>query len=375
MKPWRFKLASLTALAFSLLFILSPLAHAATPDIGAAAQSLQISPTIINLNADKNNTYLIRVSVTNETAHDLSVTGAIDDFAAKDETGTPRILTNFEEQSESPTVSFKAWTQPIGKFVLASHASKTVDVTAAVPAKAESGGHYGVIRFTGAPTSPHGQGVGLNASLGSLVLVRVSGNISERLSVASFYAAKNSKKIGIVQNGPVTFVTRFENIGNIHVEPTGLITVTNMLGKTTASLPISNDPGNVLPDSIRRFEQTLNKKWLFGKYSVTLNATYGQTNKTISATTSFWVIPYTLIIIVLLALAALILVLRKLIKGYNRRLIEKHAPLAKPTTRSQIPVQSYDQTKPNKSKKTTAHAKKPKHKNKAKNKRSPKKKK
>jgi len=314
---------SLAVVFAAFLVGTTPSAYAAT-DIGAAAQGLQVSPAITNLNAVKGNTYLVKVSILNVTAHSLQVTGTVGDFGAKDETGTPKILTAEQDSDLGSSASFRAWTGTIGGITLAAKTSQMVTIPVTVPDTAEAGGHYGIITFTGAQPNINGQEIGQVASIGSLVLVRVAGQITEQLKLDSFYVTHNGRQTGFVQNGPLDIVTRFQNTGNVHVAPTGIITVKNMLGGTTASLALTNKPGNILPDSIRRFDQTLKNKWLFGKYSLTLNATYGESGKSIVASTSFWAIPYKLIAVVVVALALLIVVLRKGLKRYNQRVIEKH---------------------------------------------------
>lgn len=317
----KFWLKSLIATGL-LLSSLASVALAATPnDVG---EGLQISPTAINLTADKGGAYPIKLKVTNVTPGTLNVKGTIDDFNVKDESGAPKILEGTED-TLGPNFSFKSWTKQIGDMQLKPHETKEVTVSVNIPNSAEAGGHYGIIRFTGRPPELADQNVSLSASIGSLVLVRVAGNITEKLAIKEFYIAQNDKKKSFVETGPLKLVTRFENTGNIHVKPSGIITVKNMFGKTVASLQISDIPGNVLPQSIRKFEQTFKNKWLFGKYTATVNATYGIDNNNLSSTITFWAFPYRPIIMIVLSLAALIVGLRKLIKGYNARIIKKHS--------------------------------------------------
>lgn len=94
-----------------------------------------------------------------------------------------------------------------------------------------------------------------------------------------------------------------------------------MFGKEAGVLTINEKGGNVLPASIRKFEQTLNKKWLFGRYTAEANVQYG--GKNISESISFWVIPYKLIAIILGVLIVLFIAIRRLLRWYTRRAIAK----------------------------------------------------
>src|SRR5436853_3639732 len=128
-------------LRFALLFVVLAIfltgsrASAATN----AAQGLQISPVIINLNADKGQTYNLKISILNVTTNSLTYNTYINDFKAKDESGNPDILLN---SNLPPTASIISWVQPIGQLALKSGETKNLNVSLTVPADAEPGGHY-----------------------------------------------------------------------------------------------------------------------------------------------------------------------------------------------------------------------------------------
>jgi hypothetical protein len=294
-----------------------------------SGQAFSISPPLLQLKADPGQTVTAELTLTNISASTLQVNAEVNDFGAKDELGDPNILFN---DSNSTPYAIHNWVQLPQSFTIASKASKKVDFPIVVPKNAEPGGHYGVLRFTGGAPGGGASQVSLSASIGTLVLLQVSGNVTESASVVQMYSAttKNDTMSSFFQNGPVNFVTRIKDTGNTHLAPTGTIDVTNMLGRKTASLDFNgnpkdakNQPKIVLPASIRRFENTLNKKWLFGRYTATLHATYGDKNTPITTKTTFWVIPYKLVAIVLVVLILIILLLRWMIKRYNRHIINR----------------------------------------------------
>ena len=192
-----------------------------------------------------------------------------------------------------------------------------------MPPNAEAGGHYGVIRFSGTAPELQKNGVSLAASAGVLLLVRVSGNSTEQLNFKEFFTQRGDQRRSWFENGPITFVERIDNSGNVHVAPHGSLIVKNMFGKNVAELKVNDKTGNILPSSIRRFEQTFNKSRLFGKYTASVSLAYGTQGKVVSSSLTFWVIPYKAILAVLLILVLLILVIRQLIKRYNRWVIRK----------------------------------------------------
>ncbi|MCX6727595.1 MAG: hypothetical protein NTX11_02165 [Candidatus Saccharibacteria bacterium] len=292
--------------------------HAADPP---PTQGIQISPVLIDLNTEKSNSYSLKITVTNVTAGDLALKQVVNDFRAKDDSGNPEVILDNSEPSNG--FSFKNWVSLPPSIVLKSKESRVINATVNVPNDAEAGGHYGVIRFSGVAPGEENANVSIAASVGVLVLARVNGTISESLKLKDFYAEHNGKKTSLLQNGPLQIVERVENNGNVHVKPKGTITVKNMFGSTVLTTPISDPAKNILPNSNRKFSQEIKQKWMFGRYTARLDATYGYGNKVLSGSFSYWVIPYKLILIVLLVLAVCIVGLRFGLKRYNEKIINK----------------------------------------------------
>jgi hypothetical protein len=292
----------------------------AQADSTGAAQGLQISPALVELNAAQGKTYTVTLHVTNVTASDLSYSTSTDDFNAADETGTPHILL---DSTLPATVSMRSWIATVPPFTLQARKSQVIAAQITIPTDAEPGGHYGVLRFSGSAPELKDTGVGLSASAGVLMLIRVDGAITEKASLASFTSESNGKQSSFFENGPLTFVTRIQNEGNVHVKPVGSIELRDMFGGLVTTMPVNADKSNVLPSSIRRFEATYANKWLFGRYTANLTLGYGTTGQAITNTISFWVIPYKLILVGLIILATVIFILSRMVKVYNRRIIAK----------------------------------------------------
>lgn len=309
-------------LALVLGLLLSPIqptvVHAQSTD---AKNGLEISPVLVELNGEPGKSYTIDIKVRNVTQSNLYFSTSVDDFGAKDETGTPSIL--LEEGGEPLATSMKTWVDTIPSFNLRAGVDRAVPATVRIPNNAEPGGHYGVVRFSGHENASDEGNVGLVASAGTLVLVRVAGDINESLELTSFEATKDSKAGIAFESGPITFISRFTNTGSVHVKPIGQIEIKDGLGNSVAVLPINEAKGNVLPDSTRRFESTLNQAWLFGKYTADISIAYGTSGQAIVRTIEFWVIPWKLVFVVLLVVVTLAYVLRTLIGRYNSYIIRK----------------------------------------------------
>lgn len=294
-------------------------AHAQATN-ATAAQGLQVSPTTYLLNADPGKTYALDLKVFNVTMSNLVYTSSVDDFKAKDETGVPAISV---DTTLPATASVRTWISSIPKFTLSAHETNSITATVSVPLNAEPGGHYGVIQFSGKAPDVTDTGVGLSAGAGVLVLIQVSGDVKENASVASFSTLQNDTQHFFFEKGPITFQTRIKNSGNTHFAPHGTIELHNMFGGLVSTMKVNENASNVLPNSIRRFENNYKKTWMFGRYTADLTLGYGDQGGAITGQLSFWVIPYKLVLVVLIVGATAIFVLSRVIKQYNKHIIEK----------------------------------------------------
>lgn len=303
-----------------LLCVSSASAATANP----SGQALEIAPPILTLTANPGQTLKTSIELRDVSASSLVVTNQVNDFVAAGEDGSPQILTG--DTSNDP-FSMKDWIQPLQALTLVPKEIETLPVTINVPASASPGGHYSIIRFTGTAPELKGTGVSLSASLGALVLLTVNGQLHDNLSVQEFSANDGGKPSTFFESAPITFVARLKNNGNIQEEPSGHIIVTDMFGKIVAGVNINIPPRNVLPASIRKFTGALDKsvignKRLFGKYKAVMSLTYGSVSKqSLTSTMSFWVIPYRLIGIIVVAILVAFFALRFLIQRYNRYIL------------------------------------------------------
>lgn len=291
-----------------------------------SGQALEIAPPLITLTANPGQVIKTTIQLRDITKTNLEVTNEIDDFVAAGEDGTPKIITG--DDSNNP-FQLKQWIAALPAFTLTPNQIQKLPVTISIPKNASPGGHYGVIRFTGIPPQLKGTGVSLSASIGSLVLLTVNGNLKHQLSVTDFAVTQNNKVGKLFQSTPLGFNVKLKDTGNIQEEPEGTILVSDMFGKSVAGANINVPPRNVLPDSTRLFTSALdhsnlgNRK-LFGLYHAKLTVRYGQGYAQITtAETTFWVIPYKLVAVIIILLILAFFTIRYMLKQYKKKIIKQ----------------------------------------------------
>jgi len=309
------------------LYTLAAAAVTPTPPTtsSTAGQALEIAPPVLNISANPGQTVTTQIKLRDVSTSKLLVKSQVNDFVAAGEDGTPKLLL---DGSEPNPYSLKTWIDPIPDMLMEPRQVKDLPVVIHVPADAAPGGYYGVVRFTATPPELEDTGVSLSASLGSLLLLRVNGAAKEGLEIVEFSMNNGGKATTLFETTPLTFVERLKNTGNIHEQPAGQITVTDMFGNKIGLVNVNLPPRNILPASIRKFDQKLDhniigNKMLFGRYTANLVVTYGSNKQTVTKSIVFWVIPWRLIASVVVGLIIAFFVLRFAIKRYNQSIIDR----------------------------------------------------
>jgi hypothetical protein len=283
-----------------------------------AANSLAVIPPRFELFGAPGDTVVDKLRIRNDSDTTANYTIEIEDFKAKDDEGGVDLLD--PNSTENSTYRLARWvTVEPSHFTVAAGTERILDVTVKIPKDAEPGGHFAsiLVRQDGNPNPGE---AAVDTRVGSLVLLRVAGAITESASL-DYFKAENS----FAQYGPVTLALRTKNDGNVHVAPRGTIVITNMFGQKVAELPLTS--ANVLPGSARIARTVWDQKNLIGRYTATLVAQYGENNgpdnkpHTMSATTTFYILPLYIVWIVLALVVILFLLItqrRKVKKFLNR---------------------------------------------------------
>lgn len=279
------------------------------PQIKAQApggKGLTIIPPKFELFANPGDTVTEKIRVRNES--DAPVTYAIvtEDFASSGEEGGVTL----EEPGSESGYSLATWLEPDRQdLILQPLEEATLTFNINVPRDAEPGGHYASLLFSSGGTDVPGA-ANVTQRIGSLVLLRVSGNVDENATIETFEAPSYS------QSGPISLTLRVLNQGNVHIRPKGTIVITDLFGRKVEELPLNG--ANVLPGAVRKMTTEWNKDNLLGRYTATLVATYGQQNLPLTAATKFTVMSPTAAVLLGIALIAAIIFIISLISGRGR---------------------------------------------------------
>lgn len=302
----------------------SPVFAAGSSNSGTtgAANGFSISPVISNLTIQPGNSYTLDIYLQNPTHETLVAQPVINDFeASSNESGTPKLLLN---NKNLPTNNFEALVGSVQTVTLAAGQQKVVPVTITIPKNANPGGYYGVVRFI--PTQVSNQAnIGLTASVGTLVLVTVPGNLIQKLNLVQLATLNGNSVSSFFTSGEPNVLVRLNNSGNIQVTPSGTLVLMNMFGHVISKISFNTTGGQILPSSIRKWISSLPNQKYLGPYSVEANINYGNNGAVLTAKTTFWYLPAWLIVVIVLAIIVLIgIVYWLLLTFHSKSAIRKH---------------------------------------------------
>lgn len=277
---------------FVLTFFMSGLLW--TANAQTTSRTFTISPPSIKFTLAPGEKTEKSIKITNSSEEPLEFVGNVVDFIVTNKKGTPELLplgTKIESKYAAST-----WSTVLPDIITVQP-GKTVYTTLylQVPSDARPGGRYFAVTLR--PLSEkdsNATGASVNSVIGSLVYLTVKGETKQAGSIVSFSAPTFS------EYGPINIATEIKNEGDIHITPKATIEVKDIFGKKVFSTALSNL--NIFPGTSRIYQNSWEKRFLFGRYKADLVGYFGQADDLpLLASSTFWVIPYKLITIVLLA--------------------------------------------------------------------------
>lgn len=254
-------------------------------------------------------TVQLEARVRNTSDRSVTVRTITEDFIIGDDGVTPVPVSELT----SSRWSASQWIQiPQATRDIPPGEAATIPFVVQVPSDALPGGRYTMLMHQvegatgGAAGSSTGGQTGINQRVGTLVYLRVEGPVTEDANI------RNLLVPSLVEYGPVPVSFEVENLSDIHIRPTATVVINDWFGREIDRLSV--DSKNVFPLSNRPFEVSWEHLWGFGRYTVMVEASYGDSGKLATAQAHFWMIPYTMIggaILMVLALFAILTSVRR----------------------------------------------------------------
>ncbi|NTW26926.1 MAG: hypothetical protein HGA36_01235 [Candidatus Moranbacteria bacterium] len=234
-------------------------------------QNFSISPFFqeINLEKEQERTDFV-LEIANNTGAAATLKLSVLDFGALDESGGVAFLGSAEDLKN--------------KYALASWVSLEKDSVVINPGEKQNvrvmienkdslspGGHYAAVMANMAKeddgTGSESSIVALDPSFASLIFVRKVGGEIYGLNLKDQEIEKNFLSL------PSNVRLRFQNTGNVHVSPRGIIKLTDPLGREIATGIINGESAIVLPETFRKFPTEFKQAavaFMPGKYELSV---------------------------------------------------------------------------------------------------------
>jgi len=271
------RLKILLVILFSLIFNLK-----SVPAHAQAQPGITVTPSIIHIDlatdpADYELSYF------NNTKTDIALTFSAQDFTELEDSYKISFLTGKDDANYKYSLS--SWISFETKSIqLSPGETKSVKISIDKN-RITKGGHYASILAEVQQPETNKQVV-VKAVLSSLLFVRAStGKEIEDGKISDFTALRDGIEY------PDEYQVRFQNNGNVHVIPYGVVKVFDPLGNMVAKGPFNVDSLDALPESIRRYQTKVvtYQKILFpGVYTAKVELIFGKTNQKVTANIRFF---------------------------------------------------------------------------------------
>lgn len=297
--------AALTMMTLLLLSIVPVQAQQ-----GPSGSGLSISPTLSEYTLKPGQADKLDITLKNVTINDITAQSFINDFKADNTTGSPQIITDTTKISPN---SIRKFIIGLDDVPLRVQEQKKITLAIQIPKDTPPGAYFGVIRYKAVPAglnAPKEGEVALSASVGTIVLITVPGNLKEQVQLSDLHIYSGRSTGTFFFSKPTDVGVEVRNLGNGFAKPFGTVEVTKLFGdKTVYTYQINNtNPrGTVLPSSSRIFKNPIKNINQVGHYTVTASLTYGSGSDVLVLKKAFWYVPGWLVAVIGAGLLILLL--------------------------------------------------------------------
>lgn len=313
--------------ALFVLMVLVSMSLTARADENVGLQ-VTVSPPVLNLRLEDGAPIVSKVKIHNDADVEQRLNFTVKKFKPAGQRGEPLIM------DPEPEDDFISWMKIEPQaFVIAPQEWRSVDIRIEIPKEAAFSYYYALYLSSDRGSDADSVQSGVEGGAAILVLVDTQNAQAKRILELREFTAERS----FYEYLPVSFDVRVENTGNVHANPSGNIFIKRS-GETVDTIDINPGRGNVLPSSERIYDvewengfpryvrkasetggqgtetRTLEWDWSkadyfrWGPYTADMVLVYndGTRDVPLEASTSFWIIPWKLL---LLAIAVSLLAL------------------------------------------------------------------
>jgi hypothetical protein len=164
-----------------------------------------------------------------------------------------------------------------------------------------------------------------NLASGMPILIQIGDEFIENAELLSFMSDRRT-----YEKNDIKFLTKIKNLGNTHISPTGDIIIENIFKQEVARIPFNKNNQSLLRDNTGNYEDSWqqssylspNKALAIGPMTAKLLFTYKSSQpgfSALSAETTFWVIPWKIILAILGVLLVIIIfrIIKKTLEDKN----------------------------------------------------------
>lgn len=313
------------ALSFSLFYFSLPvLAYDIEPvQIDESRRDFVVGPGKVDLMLQPGESKVIEVMVSNRTGLDREFEIKFQDFVGSRDVNSTVVFT--DEKGANTLKDYISVSEKV--FFLKNGQRARIPVTVSLPFGSEPGGRYAMILVsTLTPLDKSSDDAGVKSGVpvitqtGTLLFVTVPGEIKREGSLADF--TTRAKKWIFSTANNVFFEIVFDNTGLIHLRPSGIISVKNILGQEVRRLEI--DPWFAMPQALRLREVGLTTDggslFMLGRYTAEAKIFRDYDNLYDTKTLAFWVIPWKILLIIFLVLVVLITLITLVFRYLSKHL-------------------------------------------------------
>jgi P pilus assembly chaperone PapD len=271
-----------------------------------AEGGISVWPTWVELTVNRGEQAGKIINVVNQGNEPIRVMAYTGDFSIDSEGNFVFSEPGHESYSASKWLSVEET-----DFEIAPGASREVGISISVPTEVEPGGHYAALFFEAIP-SPDQGAISISTRIPTIFYLTVLGvneaDISANADIVSLVIP------GVAGKGPVEMGVVVKNSGNVHLTVAAKARFTSSWGNASEL-----DLGQlvILPNTEAFMKGTLQETPLFGRVKASVVIGYLDQNGELvnkSQTAEFWVVPWSLIGIVvgvMVVVVPAIIVLRK----------------------------------------------------------------